>query len=121
MEEYQERDVVLSDVVPPQTDPDKSSAERDPANLRPSLPCSRTIPAAECPPAPLQDTANCSPADVGPVTFPDLADPSPADFAPATLRNSADPSPARVFNRQCLTGSVHRPSDLIDCYQHMGH
>ena len=50
---------------------------------------------------------------VAPVTYPDLADPSPADFAPATLRNSADPSPARGFNRQCLTGSAHRPSDLI--------
>ena len=64
--------------------------------------------AAECPPAPLQDTADCSPADVAPVTYPDLADPSPA-----TPWNSADPSPARGFNRQCLTGSTHRPSDLI--------
>ena len=32
MEEYQECDVILSDVVPPQTDPDMSSAERVPAD-----------------------------------------------------------------------------------------
>ena len=79
MEEYKERNVILSDVVLPISDP----------------PC-RTIPATECPPAPLRDTADCSPADVAPVTYQDLADRSPANFAPTTLRNSADPSPARV-------------------------
>ena len=32
MEEYQERDVMLSDVVPPQTDPNVLSVERVPAD-----------------------------------------------------------------------------------------
>ena len=41
MEEYQERDVILSNVVPPQTDPDRSSTKRGPAAPRPSLPCDR--------------------------------------------------------------------------------
>ena len=40
MKEYQEHDVILSDIVPPQTIPDESSTERDPANPRPSLSCS---------------------------------------------------------------------------------
>ena len=57
MEEYQECDVILSDVVPPQTDPDESSTECDPADPRPSLPCARAIPAADYPAAPLRDTA----------------------------------------------------------------
>ena len=65
-EEYQKRDVILSDVIPPRTDLDMlsvervRSAERVPADLRPSLPCA--IPATDCPPAPLQDTADCSAA-----------------------------------------------------------
>ena len=46
MEEYQERDVILSDIVPPQTDPDGSSTERGPADPRPSLPCDSAIPIA---------------------------------------------------------------------------
>ena len=46
MEAYQERDVILSDVVPPQTDPDMSSA--DP---RPSLTPARASPAADYLPA----------------------------------------------------------------------
>ena len=45
--------------------------------LRP--PC-RAIPATNYPPAPLWDTADCSPADVAPVTCPDLADRSLANF-----------------------------------------
>ena len=85
----------------------------DPADPRPSLLCARTIPATECSPALLRDTADCSMANVAPVTYPYIADPSPADFAPVTLRNSADPSPAHGFNRQYLTGSAQRPSDLI--------
>ena len=32
MEEYQECDVILSDVVPLQINPDESSTERDPAD-----------------------------------------------------------------------------------------
>ena len=47
------------------------------------------------------------------MTYPDLADRSLANFVPMMLRNSTDQSPASVFNRQCLTGSAHRPSDLI--------
>ena len=78
-EEYRDRHVIQSDVVPPQTDPDVLSAERVPADLRPSLPCARAIPAADYPPVPLRVTANCSPADVAPVMYPDLADRSPAN------------------------------------------
>ena len=37
------------------------------ATLRPSLPCARAIPEAVCPPAPLRDTADRSPADIAPV------------------------------------------------------
>ena len=70
-DEYQERDVLLSVVVPPQTAPDVSSAEHVPANPRPSLPCARAIPAANYPPVPLRDTTICSPADVVLVTYPD--------------------------------------------------
>ena len=85
------------------------AAHGDPADPRPSLPYTRTIPAAKCPPALLQDTADRSLADVAPVTYRDLADRFPADFAPTMLRNSADPSPAHGFNRQCLTGSAPLP------------
>ena len=85
-----------------------AAACSDPADPRPSLQCSCRIPAAESSPALLQDIADCSPADVAPY----LADPSTSDLAPATLWNSADPSPARGFNRQCLTGSAHRSSDV---------
>ena len=74
MEEYKERDVVLSDVVLPQTDPDELSAELE------------TI-VVGAPLALLWDTADCSPAYVAPVTYPDLANPSPGDFPPATFRN----------------------------------
>ena len=56
------------------------SAEHDPANPRPSLTPARTSPAADYLPAPLQDTADGSPADVAPVTYPDIADRSPANF-----------------------------------------
>ena len=111
--EYRERDVILSDVVPPQTDPDGSSAEHGTVGPRPSLPCARAVPAADCPRAPLRDTADCSSADVAPATYLDLANRSPAGFAPTTLLNSANPSPASVFNRQCLPGFAHHPSDLI--------
>ena len=90
-----------------------AAAHGDPANPRPSLPCACIIPAAECPPALLRDTADCSPADVAPMTYLDLANLSPADFARATLRNSADPSPARPFKRQCLTGSVLIHVELV--------
>ena len=86
-----------------------AAARGDPTDPRPSLQCARTIPAAESSPAPLQDTSDCSLADVASVTYPYLADPSPADFAPTS---SADPSPACGFNRQC-TVSAHRPSDAI--------
>ena len=113
MEEYKEQGVVLSDVVLPMVLVVLMVAHGDPAGPRTSLLCARTIPAAECPPAPLQDTADCSPADIAPATYPDLADRSPSNFAPTTLRKSTDPSPVSVFNRQCLTGSAHRPSDLI--------
>ena len=95
MEEYQERDVILSDVVTPQTDPAESSTKRDPADPRPSLLCTRAIPAADYPPAPLRDTADCSPADVAPVTYLDLADRSQANFAPTILR---DPPIARLLS-----------------------
>ena len=74
MEGYQEPNVILSDVVPPQTDPDVSSVELVSAD-----PCA--IPVADYPdypPAPLWDTADCSPADVAPVTCPDPANRSPA-------------------------------------------
>ena len=96
-EEYQERDALPSDVVPPRTTPDVSSAERVPVNPRPSLPCAREIPTADCHLARLRDTANFSPADIAPVTCSDLA----------------DPSPACGFSRQCLPGFAHRPLDLF--------
>ena len=55
------------------------AAHGGPADPGCSLPCAHIKHAAECPPALLQDTADCSPAAVAPVKCPDLA--SPADFA----------------------------------------
>ena len=79
----------------------------------PSLPCARTIPATECHPAPLRDTADRSPADIALVTFSDLAEPSPADFAPSTLRNLAETYPEHGHSWQCLPGFTHRQLDLF--------
>ena len=110
LEEYQERDVILSDAVLPQTNPYESSA--DP---RPSLPCARTIMAADYPPAPFRDTADCSPADVAPVTYPDLAAHSPANFDPTTLRNSADPSPAVSPGILSLTVGFNCLGQIVFC------
>ena len=73
----------------------------------------RTILDAECPPAPLRDTAGCSPDEIAPVTCSDLADPSPEDFSPATLRTLAETYPACGFSRRCLPRFAHRPSDLM--------
>ena len=56
--EYQERDVLLSDVVPPRTDPNMSSAERVPVDLHPFLPCACEIPATDCHPAVLAILTN---------------------------------------------------------------
>ena len=58
MEEYMERDAILSEVVLPQTGPGESSAEHVPADPRPSLPYARVVPAAGCPPAPLRDVVS---------------------------------------------------------------
>ena len=63
----------------------------------PSLTCARTILDADCTPAPLRDTAGCSPDDIALVTCPDL---------PETY-------PACGFNRRCPPGFAHHPSDLM--------